>query len=138
MKKIFLLFAILIIAVSSRVFSQETPHPIDVYLDSCMERNQSTMGMTKCTDDAFKMWDDELNKYYKILMKTLDDESAKTLKSAEIQWIEFKEKEFTNIDIIYSKMDGTMYIPMHSYAKLEIIKARALQLKDYYDLITGN
>lgn len=138
MKKTLLFFAISIFILSSKVFSQEIPHPIDVFLDSCMEKNQSTMGMTKCTDEAVKMWDDELNKYYKILMTMLDDESIKALKSAEKQWIEFKDKEFTNIDLIYSKLDGTMYIPMHSYAKLEIIKARALQLKDYYDLLTGN
>ena len=138
MKKLTVIFTFFVIFGVSRLFAQDTPHPIDVYLDSCMEKNPSTMGMTKCTDEAAKMWDEELNKYYKILMNVLDDESAKALKSAEVQWIAFKEKEFANIDLMYSKMDGTMYIPMHSYAKLDIIKARALQLKDYYELMTGN
>jgi uncharacterized protein YecT (DUF1311 family) len=137
MKKILLLLTCFVLIVSSKVFSQENTHPIDVYLDSCMEKNPSTMGMTKCTGDAAKMWDDELNKYYKILMNILDDESAKTLKSSEVQWIEFKDKEYKNLDMMYSKLDGTMYIPMHAYAKLEIIKTRALQLKDYYELLTG-
>lgn len=139
MKKGILYFVIIVFFVSSKLFSQDSHHPIDTYLDSCLEKDYSTSGMVKCTDDARKMWDDELNKYYKILMKILDEESSKTLKASELQWIEFKEKEFINIDKIYSKMEGTMYIPMRVYAKLEVVKARALQLKDFYDLLTeGN
>jgi uncharacterized protein YecT (DUF1311 family) len=138
MKKSLILLAFFAIIISCKSFAQETPHPIDVFLDSCLEKNISTMGMTQCTDEAVKMWDAELNKYYKILMSVLDDESVKSLKAAEVQWIIFKDSEFENIDMMYSKLDGTMYIPMHSYAKLEIIKARALQLKDYYELMTGN
>jgi|WetSurMetagenome_2_1015567.scaffolds.fasta_scaffold46789_3 uncharacterized protein YecT (DUF1311 family) len=136
MKKGILFFTFVMMVFSAKVFSQESNHPIDVFLDSCMEKDYSTAGMVKCTNDACKMWDGELNKYYKILMGMLDEESAKTLKTSELQWIEFKEKEYSNIDKIYSKMEGTMYIPMRAYARLEIIKTRALQLKDYYELLT--
>lgn len=135
MKKSILFFIVVLFFVSAKLFSQESNHPIDKYLESCMEKDNSTAGMVKCTEEATKMWDDELNKYYKLLMKTLDDESAKTLKASELIWIEFKDKEFENIEKIYSKLEGTMYIPMLYYAKLEVIKTRALQLNDFYDLL---
>jgi hypothetical protein len=34
-------------------------------------------------------------------------------------------------------MEGTMYIPMYVYAKMNIVKERALKLKDYYELLTN-
>lgn len=138
MKKGIFFFVVFALIVSVKLYSQESNHPIDKYLDSCMERDYSTFGMVKCTEEAIQKWDDELNKYYKLLMKTLDDESAKILKESELQWIEFKNKEMKNIEKIYSKLEGTMYIPMKYYAKMEIIKTRALQLADFYELITNN
>ncbi len=136
MKKILFIALFFILIISLKIYSQEDKHPIDVYLDSCMEINPSTAGMVRCTDEAIKMWDNELNKYYKLLIKTLNDESVNSLKSAQLEWIVFRDKEFTNIENIYSKMEGTMYIPMQLFARLEIIKTRALQLQDYYELLT--
>jgi uncharacterized protein YecT (DUF1311 family) len=136
MKKGIFIFVFVLLFVSAKLYSQNSQHPIDVYLDSCMEKNPSTIGMVKCTEEAIQMWDNELNKYYKILMKVLDEESAKTLKASELKWIEFKEMELKNIEKIYSKMEGTMYIPMKYYAKMEIVKTRALQLGNFYDLLT--
>ena len=124
--------------ISFKIYSQENKHPIDVYLDSCMEINPSTAGMVRCTDEAIKMWDNELNKFYKLLIKTLDGESVNILKSAQVEWIVFRDKEFANIENIYSRKEGTMYIPMQLFSRLEIIKARALQLQDYYELLTEN
>ena len=124
--------------ISFKIYSQEDKHPIDVYLDSCMEINPSTAGMVRCTDEAIKMWDNELNKFYKLLIKTLDGESVNILKSAQVEWIVFRDKEFANIENIYSRKEGTMYIPMQLFSRLEIIKARALQLQDYYELLTEN
>jgi uncharacterized protein YecT (DUF1311 family) len=103
-----------------------------------MEINPSTAGIVRCTDEAIKMWDNELNKFYKLLIKTLDGESVNILKSAQLEWIVFRDKEFTNIENIFSRKEGTMYIPMQLFARLEIIKNRALQLQDYYELLTEN
>jgi uncharacterized protein YecT (DUF1311 family) len=136
MKKYFLVFLLFVLLISAKSFSQENKNPIDIYLDTCIEKNPSTMGILKCTDEAYKMWDAELNKYYKLLMSFLNESDAKVLKESELKWIEFKDKEFENLEHIYSKMEGTMYIPMHAFSKLEIIRTRANQLKDYYELLT--
>jgi uncharacterized protein YecT (DUF1311 family) len=136
MGKIIIAFTAVFIFVSSSAFTQEIKHPIDSYLDSCIETDPSTFGMVNCIESAIQKWDDELNKYYKLILSVLDEESAKILKSSEIEWIKFKDKEMDNIEMIYSKLDGTMYIPMKFYAKLEIIRSRAMQIADYYRLIT--
>ena len=138
MKK-YILFVILIsISVSAKLFSQETKHPIDLYLDSCMEKDMSTAGIVKCMEEATKMWDAELNKYFKLLIKELDEESVYILKSAETEWLVFRDKEFQNIDNIYSKLKGTMFIPMKYDTKLEIVRTRALRIKDYYEILKEN
>jgi uncharacterized protein YecT (DUF1311 family) len=136
MKKNIFIVLIFCILISSKLHSQEDKHPIDLFLDSCMDKDPSTAGMVNCTDEAIKMWDNELNKYYRLLVSTLDGESVNSLKSAQLEWIAFRDKEFINIENIYSKMEGTMYIPMQLFARLEIIKARTLQLQDYYELLT--
>jgi uncharacterized protein YecT (DUF1311 family) len=93
--------------------------------------------MVKCTEEAMEMWDVELNKYYKLLIGILDENSKNELKYAETMWIKYRDSEFRNINNIYAKMEGTMYIPMYVYAKMNIVKERALKLKDYYELLTN-
>ena len=134
MKKLIFLFLFSALLTPLKLNPQEYIHPIDKYLDSCQEKNPSTAGMVNCINEAFEKWDAELNKFYKLLMSELDDESAKVLKTAELEWIAYKEKEFKLIDKIYSKKEGTMYIPMRAYDRMDIIKSRALELKSYYDL----
>lgn len=48
-------------------FSQEEQYPLDKWLDSCIENDSTTAGMTNCTVQAYKKWDVELNKYYQLL-----------------------------------------------------------------------
>ncbi|MBI5404354.1 MAG: DUF1311 domain-containing protein [Ignavibacteriae bacterium] len=136
MKNYFLVGLLFVLLISAKSFSQENKNPIDIYLDTCMEKNPSTMGILKCTDEAFQMWDNELNKYYKLLLGILNDDGAKALKESELRWIEFRDKEFANLEQIYSNFDGTMYIPIQALSRLEIVRTRANQLKDYYQLLT--
>lgn len=138
MKKYILFLILISIAVSAKLFSQETKHPIDLYLDSCMEKDMSTAGIVKCMEEATKMWDAELNKYFKLLIKELDEESVYILKSAETEWLVFRDKEFQNIDNIYSKLKGTMFIPMKYDTRLDIVRTRALRIKDYYEILKEN
>lgn len=58
------------------------------------------------------------------------------LRSAQLEWIKYRDLDFKLIDSIYDGMQGTMYIPMRVEARLEVIKKRALELKGYLDLIT--
>ena len=69
-------------------------------------------------------------------MDLLDDNAKDKLKEAERKWIEYRDLEFKNIESIYLKKEGTMYLPMLAIDKMNVIKTRALQLRDYYQLVT--
>ncbi|MCX6160817.1 MAG: DUF1311 domain-containing protein [Ignavibacteriae bacterium] len=131
MKNLILLFLFAAIFSPLKLYSQENDHPIDKQLSACYEKNPSTAGMVNCINEAFEKWDALLNKCYKLLIAKLDEESAKALKSAESEWIAYKEKEINFIDKMYSTKEGTMYIPMRAYSIMNITKTRALELEGY-------
>lgn len=111
-------------------------HKIDKELETCMDKNPSTAGMVECIEKAIKQWDEELNKNYKLLSGVLDGEGQENLKKAQLEWIKFRDAEIKMIGSVYSKKEGTMYVPMSCDSVMEITKKRALELKSYYELIT--
>ena len=129
------LFLIMFFLSPLGLFAQ-SENSIDSELTACMDKDPSTHGVLKCIDNASKKWDDELNNYYQKLMNLLDDGAKDKLKEAERKWIEYRDLEFKNIESIYSKKEGTMCLPMQASDKMDIIKSRALQLRDYYQLVT--
>jgi len=116
-------------------FGQEQrQHPIDKALDACIEKNGSTAGMVECTDKAYAAWDKELNKNYGALMQKLKPRQKEALRLGQLEWIKFRDLEFKFIDSIYDTLEGTMYIPMRIGTRMDIVKKRALELKEYLDL----
>jgi uncharacterized protein YecT (DUF1311 family) len=110
-------------------------HPIDAALDICTEKEPHTAGMVRCTDIAYKKWDQELNKNYQTLMSKLKPADKLLLKSAQLSWITYRDNEFKLIDSIYDKIQGTMYIPMRIDEKMQIVKQRALALASHVDML---
>lgn len=114
---------------------QPAKHAIDKTLETCLDRNPSTAGMVECIDKAYAGWDRELNRCYTDLMKKLGPEAGQKLKESQIQWLKFRDLEFGVLDSIYSRLDGTMYIPMRADSRMEIVKKRALELKSHLELL---
>ena len=112
--------------------SETTKHEIDTLVDKAMDKDPSTAGMIKAMDDGEKLWDAELNKYYKLLSEKLDKESKAALKKAQLAWITFRDAEFAMIADIYSKQEGTMYRVIAVSLRMEVVKRRALDLKNLY------
>ncbi len=116
--------------------AQDPPkHPIDAALDVCTEKDPATAGMVRCTDIAYKKWDQELNKNYQTLMSKLKPEGKRLLRSAQLSWITYRDNEFKLIDSIYDKIQGTMYIPMRIDEKMQIVKQRALAMASHVDML---
>jgi uncharacterized protein YecT (DUF1311 family) len=129
-----ILFLSFIFLFSSQIFSQDdTKHRIDIMLDSCLSisENMSTMGMVDCTDKAAKEWDKEMNLIYNKLKQILPADDFEKLQASQREWIKYRDMEIEAINSIYSKMDGTMYIPMNVNAIMELTRARTLQLQSY-------
>ena len=59
-------------------------------------------------------------------------------KAAQQEWIKYRDVEFKLTDSVYDRLQGTMYIPMRADHRMQIVKQRAIELKDYLDLLKDN
>lgn len=117
-------------------FAQEK-HQRDKSLEECIAKNSSTQEMCKCGENALKQWDAELNKYYKLLMSILSTDAKKGLKKSQLAWIKFRDLEFGFLEgeNSYFQDFGSYIGPTIISNKNDIVEARALELKSYYDTI---
>jgi len=67
-------------------------------------------------------------------MRKLNAKQAEALRLSQLEWIRHRDLEFKFIDSVYDTMQGTMYIPMRVDSRMQVIKKRAFELKDYLDL----
>lgn len=128
--------------MSSLTFAQknEQEFAIDRKLEACLDvdSNQTTVGMIQCTNVAEEEWDKELNKNYKLLMRILSEEEKAKLKESQRKWIEFRDKENEFSGTMYYNLQGTMWRVVAAEARYQIVKQRALDLKNYYDVLIEN
>lgn len=110
---------------------------IDKNEDACMQKAISTADMLKCTTIANTAWDKEMNKYYKLLMKKLPTAQKNDLLKAQKSWLLFRDNDasFVNNSIRDSRQ-GTMYINIAGGERRELVKQRAIQLRNYYQIIS--
>lgn len=130
------------LTVSANPLDKEASHPIDANFEHCLslEENMTTAGMERCTIEASREWDLELNRIYKALMSRLDAPSKEQLKLAQRAWVQYKELEIKNISSIYGYSfqngnGGSMLIPAQAMDELEITRSRALALAKFYSMM---
>lgn len=116
----------------------ETRHPIDVRLAEChsIDSNQTTIGMMRCEAIARDEWDKEMNKYYNLLIKELTEEEIERLRTSQRQWLSYRDKEVDFSTQMYYDMGGTMWKIVAVARQAGIVRARALDLKNYYEMLT--
>jgi len=134
LKKNIIICIILFFVIASNLFAGEKnkqQYPIDVFLEKCVESDFSTSGMTNCALKAIEMWDKEMNKTYKELMKKLPEKQRAFLKQSQIQWIKFRDAESDFTSKYYSGFEGTMWQNILVGEKVNIVKERALRLQIY-------
>lgn len=119
----------------------ETPkkreHPIDSAFHACWAENGSTTGMKFCTYDAMVAWEEEMNKYYQLLLDTLQGEERKKMINSQKQWLEYSEAEAEFLGEFYTNMEGTLWGLVSVGSSMDKMKSRALELKGHYGSITG-
>ena len=138
MTRFLLIIVSLLLSIDS--FSQNQANDsIELKFRKCVNDGITTADMCNCSIQAMNLWDKELNKSYNLLLKSLSQSNKESLISAQKEWILYRYKEFELINkIYYTELQGTMYYPMAWNNKLEIVKKRALELKDYFKLIKEN
>src|SRR5689334_1590783 len=105
---------VLALAATPCMAQEKKEHPIDRALERCMDKDPSTAGQINCIDKAYASWDKELNRAYNELMRALDAPGKQSLKTAQAEWLKYRDLEFKLIESVYDKLEGTMYIPMRA------------------------
>lgn len=129
MKKSLSILFLLIINVF--LFAQ---NKIDQDLEKCLSQRNSTASQISCVSIARNSWDKELNETYISLSQKLAKTGKKELVEAQRNWIKFRDSEFELINKYYREVKtGTLFYLIAENKKLEIVKERALQIKEYDD-----
>lgn len=123
--------SILFLLIINILFAQ---NKIDQDLEKCLAQRNSTADQRNCITSATKSWDKELNISYISLSKKLTKAGKKELVEAQRNWMLFRDSEFKLIDKYYFDIKkGTLFYVIAENKKLEIVKERALQMKEYDD-----
>jgi len=118
-------------------FSQveQNNHRLDNEYKECCNKLHGDYGALECANEFSQKWDKEILKYYNALMNILDTNAQNNLKQTEDQWMKYR-----NMEYIFSRslnnMQGTMYSRIRAQKNMRIVRARALELKSYYWIIT--
>jgi uncharacterized protein YecT (DUF1311 family) len=112
-------------------------YPTDKETNKCLDQNPSTGGQCGCWDEAYKKWDEDLNRQYRALVGRLAPAEKKQLQEAEVEWMKFRDQELKLIDDVYAHTSGSMYAPAQAASKVRIVRDRAILLKHYCDLVNG-
>ncbi len=119
--------------------NEEEKHPIDQRLADCLDvsENQTTVGMVNCAEKAEEEWDQELNKYYTLLMGVLSNPEKELLRQAQRKWLEYRDSEFKFSAEMHYNLEGSMWRIVAAERRAYIIRDRALALKVYYEILPG-
>lgn len=132
MKKL-VLGILFLVSISSNSLAKDTENSIDKILNDCFKKNSITQAQIECVDKAKVIWQKELDKYYKLLLKRCSKETALVLTKSQNNWLIFKKTELKLINELYKNRHGSMFLSMQEYEEVKLIRSRALVLKDYYD-----
>ena len=113
---------------------EENLHPIDKAERDCIEKQDSTQAMNECTYKARDAWYKEIDKYINLLKNVTSKEDYNNILEAQNQWKKYQEAEFEAVSII-SEKQGTMFQNTAAGLKTDLVKKRALDIKELYDIL---
>ena len=112
----------------------EKLHPIDKTERDCIAKVYSTYDISQCSYKAMNMWFKEIDKYLGLLKTITTEEDYTNILKAQENWKKYQESEFVALSIIMNKQ-GTMFQNVTVGNKTNIVKERALELKELYDTL---
>lgn len=114
-------------------------HPIDREVNKRFAKTCKTSEQVAAVGHGLDLWDAEMNRFYNELMQGYgDNKKAKAkLKASQRAWIKFRDAEYEHLGELYAFQEGTMLRSLYVEDKLEITKARAIELKSSLAILTG-
>ena len=110
--------------------------PIDQALDECLAKpeGETTAGMIECLGTAYELWDKALNAVYGQLVELLAPEQKQALKTAQRQWISFRDADQAFLASLQDPTSGSLLRVTTNEAMVDLVKARVMQLRGYRDM----
>ena len=109
----------------------EVLDPIDKIEQDCISKTADTQEMNKCSQKAQQLWEKDINKNLAELKEILSAEDYKKLQLSQTSWENYIDKEYEFINSLTSYTQGTMYLNTREGWRTEILKQRALTLREY-------
>lgn len=115
--------------------AEQTIHPIDREENACRQEAKTLEDWTKCTYNATKAWNAEVDKYYSLLHKKLKGEEKTNFYENQKYWNMYKNHEIKLINGLYDKDNETKdRLIFRTNQKRDLSKKRAESLRLYYIL----
>lgn len=112
----------------------EKLHPIDKTERDCIAKVYSIYDISQCSYKAMAMWFKEIDKYLGLLKTITTEEDYTNILKAQENWKKYQEAEFVALSPIMNKQ-GTMFQNVAVGNKTNVVKERALELKELYDTL---
>ena len=112
----------------------EKLHPIDKTERDCIAKVYSTYDISQCSYKAMDMWFKEIDKYLGLLKTITTEEDYTNILKAQENWKKYQEAEFVALSPIMNKQ-GTMFQNVAVGNKTNVVKERALELKELYETL---
>jgi len=134
---LFILLALTLPATCT--FAQEQKEdPIDAAYNACVAKDTSVASISTCAFTAYKKWEKEMNNAYDKLNRTLKKDKDKlALKQSQNAWMAYRDAEFTAYDHMFNH-PGCKWCYSRQNGRVEIVRARALQLRGYLEALKSN
>jgi uncharacterized protein YecT (DUF1311 family) len=116
-------------------FGQDTAR-VEQDVRDMLNKDYSTVGMIEATVYLEKKYDELLNKYYKVLMSTLDEENKKLLKESQRNWMSLRDSDLKLIRGMKRQAykeagGGTVWGVVAASASADVTRRRVFELFDY-------
>lgn len=116
-------------------FKTDTAH-VNQEVRNMLDSDYTTPGMIKASNYSEQEYDKLLNKYYKILYNTLDDNGKKALRTTQLNWIKLRDSDKELVSAmrsqVYDEMGGgTIWGIVASDARARITQRRVVELFNY-------
>ncbi|GME39561.1 hypothetical protein CRM79_16830 [Pantoea agglomerans] len=97
-------------------------------LDRCLDGASTTLAMNQCYAAANQAWDQEMNRQYTTLMKTLSGEPKSRLRAAQRAWLSYRDS-WLEVSRSQLATQGTLGSVALSAQGLSLVRNQALMLQ---------
>ncbi len=128
----------ILVVFSPGVFGQAADgaqHPIEKAQAECLKTRHGTMPRARCYSDAAEAWEQEVTKIYVQLVKAIEPNDKRSLENSQTAWEKYRDAEFNLLAHLYGQKKGTGYISVRIIERMEIVRQRAIELKNRLETI---